>query len=140
MSNCVFVHCSQVLCRTLYTRTQRLRKCFLLRLQSSLCVLPNHDIAHQRNGQELTPEELGDWYVKLEDVGRVHNINLITPEHIVPQVVLSILHARDHGLKVPIIYNTSASDSLASIEMLVSLWTSTSPISKSGIPVRRSNC
>ncbi|KAG4440669.1 hypothetical protein IFR05_003867 [Cadophora sp. M221] len=78
----------------------------------------NHDIAHQRNGQDLTPEELGDWYVKLQDVGRVHNINLITPEHIVPQVVLSILHARDNGLKVPIIYNTSAFDSLASIELL----------------------
>ncbi|KAH7355077.1 radical SAM domain-containing protein [Rhexocercosporidium sp. MPI-PUGE-AT-0058] len=78
----------------------------------------NHDIAHQRNGQDLTPEELGDWYIKLQDVGRVHNINLITPEHIVPQVVLSILHARDHGLKVPIIYNTSAFDSLASIELL----------------------
>jgi putative pyruvate formate lyase activating enzyme len=40
----------------------------------------NHDIAHQRNGQDLTPEELGEWYIKLQDVGRVHNINLITPE------------------------------------------------------------
>jgi len=40
----------------------------------------NHDIAHQRNGEDLTPEELGEWYIKLQDVGRVHNINLITPE------------------------------------------------------------
>lgn len=61
---------------------------------------------------------MGDWYIKLQDVGRVHNINLITPEHVVPQVVLSILHARDHGLKVPIIYNTSAFDSLESIKLL----------------------
>jgi hypothetical protein len=38
------------------------------------------DIAHPRNGQDLTPEELGEWYIKLQDVGRVHNINLITPE------------------------------------------------------------
>jgi putative pyruvate formate lyase activating enzyme len=66
----------------------------------------------------LTPEELGDWYIKLQDVGRVHNINLITPEHVVPQVVLSILHARDKGLKVPIIYNTSAFDSLESIKLM----------------------
>lgn len=78
----------------------------------------NHDIAHQRNGFDLTPEELGEWYVKLQNVGNVHNINLITPEHVVPQVVLSILHARDQGLKVPIIYNTSAFDSLASIQLL----------------------
>lgn len=42
----------------------------------------------------------------------------MSPKHIVPQVVLSILHARELGLKVPIIYNTSAFDSLASIELL----------------------
>ena len=78
----------------------------------------NHDISHQRNGQDLTPEELGDWYLKLQDVGNVHNINLITPEHVVPQVALSILHARDNGLTLPIIYNTSAYDSLASLELL----------------------
>ena len=78
----------------------------------------NHDIAHQKNGQDLTPEELGEWYLKLQNVGNVHNINLITPEHVVPQVVLSILHARELGLKVPIIYNSSAFDSLASIKLL----------------------
>lgn len=66
----------------------------------------------------MTPEELGDWYIKLQDVGHVHNINLVTPEHVVPQVVLSILHARDNGLKVPIIYNTSAFDSLESLRLL----------------------
>ncbi|KAK0641572.1 radical SAM superfamily protein [Cercophora newfieldiana] len=78
----------------------------------------NHDIAHQRNGMDLTPEELGDWFIKLQEVGNVHNINLITPEHVVPQVALSILHARDNGLRIPIIYNTSAYDSLASLELL----------------------
>ncbi|KAB5572131.1 pyruvate formate lyase activating enzyme [Coniochaeta sp. 2T2.1] len=78
----------------------------------------NHDIAHQRNGMDLTPEELGDWYIKLQEVGNVHNINLITPEHVVPQVALSILHARDNGLTLPIIYNTSAFDSLASLELM----------------------
>ncbi|KAH8681409.1 radical SAM superfamily protein [Xylariales sp. PMI_506] len=78
----------------------------------------NHDIAHQRNGMDLTPEELGEWYLKLQDVGRVHNINLITPEHVAPQVALSILHARDLGLRLPIVYNTSAFDSAASLELL----------------------
>lgn len=78
----------------------------------------NHDIAHQRNGFDLTPEELAEWYVKLQDVGGVHNINLVTPEHVVPQVVLSILHAREIGLKVPIVYNTSSFDSLESLELL----------------------
>ncbi|KAI0532574.1 radical SAM superfamily protein [Xylaria digitata] len=85
-------------------------------LRCSFC--QNHDIAHQRNGFDLTPEELGEWYMKLQEVGQVHNINLVTPEHVVPQVALSILHARTLGLKVPIVYNTSAFDSLASLELL----------------------
>jgi putative pyruvate formate lyase activating enzyme len=56
--------------------------------------------------------------MKLQDVGRVHNINLVTPEHVVPQVVLSILHARELGLRLPIVYNTSAFDSIESLELL----------------------
>lgn len=48
----------------------------------------------------------------------MHNINLVTPEHVVPQVVLSILHARDLGLRLPIIYNTSSFDSLESLKLL----------------------
>jgi len=76
------------------------------------------DIAHQRNGFDLTPEELAEWYLKLQNVGRVHNINLVTPEHVVPQVVLSILAARDMGLNLPIVYNTSSFDSLESLELL----------------------
>jgi putative pyruvate formate lyase activating enzyme len=78
----------------------------------------NHDIAHQKNGFNLTPEELGEWYIKLQDVGNVHNINLVTPEHVVPQVALSILHAKSLGLRIPIIYNTSSFDSLDSIALM----------------------
>ncbi|EFX03681.1 pyruvate formate lyase activating [Grosmannia clavigera kw1407] len=81
-------------------------------------LLQNHDISHQRNGMDLTPEELADWFLKLQEVGSVHNINLITPEHVVPQVALALLHARTNGLTLPIIYNTSAYDSLASLELL----------------------
>jgi putative pyruvate formate lyase activating enzyme len=78
----------------------------------------NYDIAHQKNGFSLTPEELGEWYFKLQEVGNVHNVNLVTPEHVVPQVVLSILHAKSLGLRIPIVYNTSSFDSLESIELL----------------------
>lgn len=67
---------------------------------------------------DLTPEELGDWYIKLQQVGNVHNINIVTPEHVVPQVALSILHARDNGLTVPIIYNTSSFDSPESLQLM----------------------
>ena len=67
---------------------------------------------------DLTPEQLGEWYIKLQEVGKVHNINIVTPEHVVPQVALSILHARDLGLRVPIVYNTSSFDSLTSLRLM----------------------
>ena len=85
-------------------------------LRCSFC--QNHDISHQKNGFNLSPEQLGEWFVKLQEVGSTHNINLITPEHVVPQVALAIMHARELGLTIPIIYNTSSYDSLASIELL----------------------
>jgi putative pyruvate formate lyase activating enzyme len=78
----------------------------------------NYDISHQRNGMDLTPEELGDWYIKLQEVGHVHNINIVTPEHVVPQVALSLLHAKDRGLRLPIVYNTSSFDSQESLALM----------------------
>jgi putative pyruvate formate lyase activating enzyme len=78
----------------------------------------NHEISHQRSGFDLTPEELAEWMIKLQEVGGVHNINFVTPEHVVPQVALAIMEARDRGLNVPIVYNTSSFDSLASLELM----------------------
>lgn len=104
--------------RALHPRPQRQRICLLLRVQPALHILPElrHRAPHER--VRPAPEALGEWYMKLQEVGRVHNINLVTPEHVVPQVALSILHARTLGLTVPIVYNTSAFDSLASLELL----------------------
>jgi len=56
--------------------------------------------------------------VKLQEIGQVHNINFVTPEHVVPQVALAVLHARTLGLKLPIVYNTSAFDSLGSLDLM----------------------
>jgi putative pyruvate formate lyase activating enzyme len=78
----------------------------------------NHDIAHQKTGFDLTPEQLAEWMMKLQDVGGVHNINFVTVEHVVPQTALAILTARDMGLKVPIVYNTSSFDSLDSLKLM----------------------
>ena len=56
--------------------------------------------------------------IKLQDLGGCHNINFVTPEHVVPQVVLAIIEARSMGLHVPIVYNTGGYDALEAIELL----------------------
>src|SRR5688572_24101005 len=55
----------------------------------------------------------------LELQGRgCHNINFVTPEHVVPQIVEALPDAIARGLRLPIVYNTSAYDSLESLALL----------------------
>jgi putative pyruvate formate lyase activating enzyme len=77
----------------------------------------NSDISWSGEGERTTPERLADLMLALQDRG-CHNINFVTPEHVVPQVLEGICAATSRGLKIPIVYNTSAYDSLESIELL----------------------
>ena len=63
------------------------------------------------------PEEIAALMLALQDRG-CHNINFVTPEHVVPQVLEALVMAVDQGLKIPIVYNTSAYDALESLEWL----------------------
>ncbi|MGH7517269.1 MAG: radical SAM protein [Gemmatimonadales bacterium] len=63
------------------------------------------------------PEEIAGMMLDLQDRG-CHNINFVTPEHVVPQLIEAVAVAADRGLALPIVYNTSAYDSLESIELL----------------------
>lgn len=47
-----------------------------------------------------------------------HNINFVTPEHVVPQILEALPLAIERGLRLPLVYNTSAYDSLDSIELM----------------------
>lgn len=56
--------------------------------------------------------------LKLQNEKKCHNVNFVTPEHVVPQVIEAIALAVEGGLRVPIVYNTSSYDSLRSLELL----------------------
>ncbi len=55
--------------------------------------------------------------LELQDAG-CHNINFVTPEHVVPQVLEGLVLAVEAGLRLPIVYNTSAYDSMESLRLL----------------------
>ncbi|KXS20114.1 hypothetical protein M427DRAFT_131521 [Gonapodya prolifera JEL478] len=78
----------------------------------------NHELSHTLAGYPLSEKELAEWMLKLQDEGGCHNINFVTPEHVVPQVVLAIAAAAEMGLRIPIVYNTSAYDCLESLLLL----------------------
>ncbi len=77
----------------------------------------NADISQADSGRECTPQETAEIMLALQGRG-CHNINFVTPEHVVPQVIEAIAIAIEGGLNVPIAYNTSAYDSLESLRQL----------------------
>jgi putative pyruvate formate lyase activating enzyme len=68
-------------------------------------------------GLEHTTEEIAMLMLALQEKG-CHNINFVTPEHVVPQVIEAIAAAIPLGLRLPIVYNTSAYDSVESLKLL----------------------
>lgn len=77
----------------------------------------NWDISQQHSGRECDAEEIATLMLSLQGRG-CHNINFVTPEHVAPQVAEAIAAAVPHGLKVPIVYNTSAYDSIHSLKLM----------------------
>jgi putative pyruvate formate lyase activating enzyme len=84
----------------------------------------NFDVSWQVQGQEVDAGRLAAMMLELQEIG-CHNINWVTPEHVVPQILEALPLAVDAGLRLPIVYNTSAydsADSLALMEGVVDLY------------------
>jgi putative pyruvate formate lyase activating enzyme len=64
-----------------------------------------------------TPGALAERMLRLQEMG-CHNINFVTPEHVIPQLLEALVLAAEEGLRLPLVYNTSAYDSLESLRLL----------------------
>jgi putative pyruvate formate lyase activating enzyme len=77
----------------------------------------NYQISQLGEGREVSPEELAEIFLELQAMG-CHNLNLVTPSHVVPQILSALYLAVQKGFKLPIVYNTSSFDSLESLRLL----------------------
>jgi putative pyruvate formate lyase activating enzyme len=77
----------------------------------------NFDISHKGAGRELTDAQLAEMMISLQEAG-CHNINFVTPSHVVPQILAATEIAVEKGLTVPLIYNTSGYDSVDTLKLL----------------------
>lgn len=66
----------------------------------------NHQISQEGFGKEVTSERLATMMLELQDQGAL-NINLVTPLHFSPHIVEAVTLAKESGLKLPIVCNTS---------------------------------
>jgi len=77
----------------------------------------NFDISQTSNGEELEPQDLANIMLNLQSYG-CHNINLVSPTHVVPQILAAIVIAAQIGLHLPFVYNTGGYDSLVMLKLL----------------------
>ncbi len=77
----------------------------------------NFDISQTEAGNDVLPEELAAMMLELQGAG-CHNINLVSPSHVVPQILAAVLIAASAGLRLPLVYNTGGYDSMASLQLL----------------------
>ena len=84
-------------------------------LRCSFC--QNFEISHLGEGAPIDPTELAAIMLQLQGRG-CHNINLVTPTHVVPQVLEALMLAAQSGLAIPIVYNSSGYDRVETIRLL----------------------
>jgi putative pyruvate formate lyase activating enzyme len=77
----------------------------------------NFEISWRAQGSPTPPRKLAAMMLELQACG-CHNINLVTPEHVVPQILEALPFAIEGGLRLPIVYNTSGYDSMESLALL----------------------
>jgi putative pyruvate formate lyase activating enzyme len=80
----------------------------------------NYDISQLGHGSAVDPEALATAMLSLQAQG-CHNINLVSPTHVVPQILAATLIAAHAGLRLPLVYNTGGYDSLGALSLLDSV-------------------
>jgi putative pyruvate formate lyase activating enzyme len=77
----------------------------------------NYDISHLNEGIEVGPEQLAAMMIELAQRD-CHNINVVTPTHVVPQLLEALVIAIEAGLRIPLVYNSGGYDRVETLELL----------------------
>jgi len=77
----------------------------------------NWPIAHEGRGDEIEDEDLADMMIELQKIG-CHNINLVTPTHVMPNILNATRMALKKGLRLPLFYNTSGYERIEILKIL----------------------
>lgn len=77
----------------------------------------NYDISHLGEGYEISSGRFAQMMVELQTMG-CHNINFVTPTHVVPQILEALPIAIRDGLNIPLVYNTGGYDLVETLQLL----------------------
>ena len=77
----------------------------------------NYEISHLLAGDETSANRLAFLMLRIQEMG-CHNLNLVTPTHVLPQILEALELAAKGGLRIPIVYNTGGYDSIEAVRLL----------------------
>ena len=77
----------------------------------------NYKISQERLGKDIEIDDLANEFLKLQNL-KAHNINLVTGVMYIPHIIQAIKIAKEKGLKIPIIYNSSGYENVEALKML----------------------
>ena len=77
----------------------------------------NFDISQGGVGYAISCDDLAGIMLRLQEMG-CHNINLVTPTHVVPQILRAVTIAAGRGLRIPLVYNSGGYDSVETLRLL----------------------
>ena len=77
----------------------------------------NWPISHKGKGKEVKDEDLANMMIRLQRIG-CHNINVVTPTHVMPNILNAVRIALKKGLRVPLVYNTSGYERIEILKIL----------------------
>lgn len=77
----------------------------------------NFNISQEGIGKEISIQRLAQIFLELQNNG-AENINLVSPTHFVPQIIMAINIAKGNGLNLPIIYNSNGYENVETLKML----------------------
>ncbi len=77
----------------------------------------NYDISQSDTGRTVNERQLARMMLELQNQG-CHNINFVSPSHVVPQIIAGVFAGAKSGLKIPLVYNTGGYDSMESLKLL----------------------
>ena len=77
----------------------------------------NYDISHLNEGEEVEPVQIAAMMIELKERG-CHNINFVTPTHVVVQILEALIPAIGQGLNLPLVYNSGGYESVETLALL----------------------
>jgi putative pyruvate formate lyase activating enzyme len=77
----------------------------------------NYEISHQGEGSEVTAERLAGIFLSIRSMG-CHNLNLVTPTHVTPQILTALSIAASRGFAIPVVYNCGGYESVDTLRKL----------------------